>query len=159
MHTYILYSKRPDGSAYLQSMDCQREPQSKHPTGENLGIYTVGVPFLVLFWVPRDAAAAGRADMVMYCLESSRQYPEWEYKDSIMLAAASEQRWHVIDVLNKRGHSWPESGPEQASVAAEGVPLTIQEAMDKFEISQCRCGCNGARYDTSEGGSVSSENV
>ena len=159
MHTYILYSKRPDGSAYLQSMDCQREPQSKHPTGENLGIYTVGVPFLVLFWVPRDAAAAGRADMVMYCLESSRQYPEWEYKDSIMLAAASEQRWHVIDALNKRGHSWPESGPEQASVAAEGVPLTIQEAMDKFEISQCRCGCNGARYDTSEGGGVSSENV
>ena len=55
--------------------------------------------------------------------------------DSIMLAAASEQRWHVIDALNKRGHSWPESGPEQASVAAEGVPLTIEEAMDKFEIS------------------------
>ena len=140
-------------------MDCQREPQSKPPTGENPGILTVGVPFLVLFWVPRDAAAAGHADMGMYCLESSRQYPEWEYKDSIMLAAASEQRWHVIDALNKRGHSWPESGPEQASVAAEEVPLTIQEAMDKFEISQCRCGCNGARYDTSEGGSVSSENV
>ena len=37
------------GSAYLQSMDCQREPQSKHPTGENPGIYTIGVPFLVLF--------------------------------------------------------------------------------------------------------------
>ena len=37
------------GSAYLQSMDCQREPQSKHPTGENPGIYTGGVPFLVLF--------------------------------------------------------------------------------------------------------------
>ena len=142
-------------------MDCQRELQSKHPTGENPGIYTVGVPFLVLFWdrVPRDAAAAGHADMVMYCLESSRQYPEWEYKDSIMFAAASEQRWHVIDALNKRGHSWPESGPEQASVAAEGVPLTIQEAMDKFEISQCRCECTGAGYDTSEGGSVSSENV
>ena len=33
-------------SAYLQSMDCQREPQSKHPTGENPRIYTVGVPFL-----------------------------------------------------------------------------------------------------------------
>ena len=110
------------GSAYLQSMDCQREPQSKHPTGENPGIYIVGVPFLVLFWdrVPRDASAAGHADMVMYCLEcleSSQQYPEWEYKNSIMLAAASEQRWHVIDALNKRSHSWPESGPEQASVA------------------------------------------
>ena len=65
-----------------------------------------------------------------------------------MRAAASEQRWHVIDALNKRGHSWPESGPEQASVTAEGVPLTIQEAMDKFEISQCRCECNGAGYDT-----------
>ena len=37
------------GSAYLQSMDCQRESQSKHPTGENPGIYTVGVPFLFLF--------------------------------------------------------------------------------------------------------------
>ena len=142
-------------------MDCQRESQSKYPTGENPVIYTVGVPFLVLFWdrVPRDAAAAGLADMVMYCLESSRQYPEWEYKDSIMLVAASEQRWHVIDALNKRGHSWPESRPEQASVAAEAVPLTIQEAMDKFRISQCRCECNGAGYDTSEGGSVSSENV
>ena len=138
-------------------MASQRELQSKHPTGENPGIYTVGVPFLVLFWdrVPRDAAAAGHADMAMYCLESSRQYPEWEYKDSIMLAAASEQRWHVIDALNKRGHSWS----EQASVAAEGVPLTIQEAMDKFEISQCRCECTGAGCDTSEGGSVSSENV
>ena len=120
----------------MQSIDCQREPQCKHPTGENPGIYTVGVPFLVLFWdrVPRNAAAAGHADMVMYCLESSRQYPECEYKDSIMFAAASEQRWHVIDALNKRGHSWSESGPEQASVAAEGVPLTIQEATDKFEI-------------------------
>ena len=142
-------------------MDCQRELQSKHATGENPGIYTVGVPFLVLFWdrVPRDAAAAGHADMAMYCLESSRQYPEWEYKDSIMLAAASEQRWHVIDALNKRGHSCPESGLKQASVAAEGVPLTIQEAMDKLEMSQCRCECTGAGYDTSEGGSVSSENV
>ena len=89
--------------------------------------------------MPRDAAAAGHADMVIYWLESSWQYLEWEYKDSIMLAAASEQRWHVIDALNKRGHSWPESGPEQASVAAEGVRLTIQEAMDKFEMSQCRC--------------------
>ena len=38
-----------EGSAYLQSMDCQREPQSKHPTSENPGIYTLGVPFLVLF--------------------------------------------------------------------------------------------------------------
>ena len=76
-----------------------------------------------------------------------------------MLAAASEQRWHVIDALNKKGHSWPESGPEQASVAAEGVPLTIQATMDKFEISQCRCECNSAGYDTSEGGSVSSANV
>ena len=37
------------GSAYLQSMDFQREPQSNHPTGENPRIYTVGVPFLVLF--------------------------------------------------------------------------------------------------------------
>ena len=37
------------GSAYLQSMDCQREPQSKHPTGENPGVYTVDVRFLVLF--------------------------------------------------------------------------------------------------------------
>ena len=147
------------GSAYLQSMDCQREPQSKHPTGKNPGIYTVGVPFLVLVWdrVPRDAAAAGHTDMVMYCLESSRQYPEWEYKDSIMLAAPSEQRWHVIDALNKMGHSWPESGPEQASVADEGVPLTIQEVMDKFEISQCRCECNGAGYDTSERGSGGEE--
>ena len=89
------------GSAYLQSMDCQRESQSKHPTDENPGIYTVGVPFLVLFWdrVPRDTTAAGHADMVMYCLELSRQYPEWEYRDSTMLAAASEQRWHVIDAL------------------------------------------------------------
>ena len=105
-------------------MDCQREPQSKLPTGENPGIYTVGVPFLVLFWdrVPRNAAAAGHADMAMYCLESSRQYREWEYKDSIMLTAAinSEQRWHVIDALNKRGHSWPESGHEQASVPLGG---------------------------------------
>ena len=51
-----------EGSAYLQSMDCQREPQSKHPTGENPGIYNVGVPFLVLYtkyqwysvvWKPR----------------------------------------------------------------------------------------------------------
>ena len=50
--------------------------------------------------MPRDAAAAGHADMVMYCLESSRQYPEWEYRDSIMLAAASEQRWHVIDAFD-----------------------------------------------------------
>ena len=84
-------------------MDCQRESQYKHPTGENPGIYTVGVPFLVHFWhrVPRDAAAAGHADMAMYCLESSRQYPEWEYKDSTMLAAAaSEQRWHVIDAFD-----------------------------------------------------------
>ena len=90
------------GSAYLQSMDCQRESQSKHPTGENPGIYTVGVPFLVLFWdrVPRDTTAAGHADMVMYCLESSRQYPEWEYRDNTMLAAASEQRWHVIDAFD-----------------------------------------------------------
>ena len=31
--------------------------------------------------------------------------------------------------------------------------------MDKFEISQCRCECNCAGYDISEGGSVSSENV
>ena len=31
--------------------------------------------------------------------------------------------------------------------------------MDKFKISQCRCECTGAGYDTSEGGSVSSENV
>ena len=36
------------GSAYLKSMDCQREPQSKPPTGENPGIYTVGVPFYLL---------------------------------------------------------------------------------------------------------------
>ena len=28
--------------------------------------------------------------------------------------------------------------------------------MDKFEISQCRCECNGAGYDISEGGSLSS---
>ena len=103
-------------------MDCQREPPSKHPTGENPGIYTVGVLFLVLFWdrVPRDAAAAGYADMVMYCLESSWQYPEWEYKDSIMLAAASKQRWHVIDALNKRGHSWPESGPNKRQLPLRG---------------------------------------
>ena len=103
-------------------MGCQREPQSKHPTGENPGIYTVGVLFLVLFWdrVARDAAPAGHADMVMYCLESSRQYPEWEYKDSIMLAAASEQRWHVIDALNKRGHSGPESGPNKRQLPLRG---------------------------------------
>ena len=50
--------------------------------------------------MPRDAAAAGQADMVMYCLESLRQYPEWEYKDSTMLAAANEQRWHVIDAFD-----------------------------------------------------------
>ena len=31
--------------------------------------------------------------------------------------------------------------------------------MDKFEISQCRCECNGAGYDTSGGSSVPSENV
>ena len=90
------------GSAYLRSMDCQRESQSKHPTGENPGIYTVGVPFLIPFWdrVLMDAAASGHADMVMYCLESSRQYPEWEYKHSTMLAAASEQRWHVSDAFD-----------------------------------------------------------
>ena len=90
------------GSAYLQSMDCQRESQSKHPTGENPGIYTVGVPFLFFLGdrVPRDTTAAGHADMVMYCLESSRQYPEWEYRDSTMLAAASEQRWYVIDAFD-----------------------------------------------------------
>ena len=75
-------------------MDCQREPHSKHPTGENPGIYCSRRPFLVLFCdrVPRDATAAGYTDMVMYCLESSRQFPEWEYKDSVMLAADSEQR-------------------------------------------------------------------
>ena len=50
--------------------------------------------------MPRDTAAAEHADMVMYCLESSRQYLEWEYKDSTMLAAASEQRWHVIDAFD-----------------------------------------------------------
>ena len=70
--------------------------------------------------MPRDAAAAGHADMVMYCLESSRQYPEWEYKDSIMLVAACEQRWHVIDALNKRGHSWPESGPNKRQLPLRG---------------------------------------
>ena len=107
---------------YLQSMDCQREPQSKHPTGESAGIYTVGVLFLVLFWdrVPRSAAAAGHADMVVYCLEPSRQYPEWEYEDSIMLAAASEQRGHVIDAFNRRGHSWPESGPNKRQLPLRG---------------------------------------
>ena len=36
------------GSAYLQSMDYQREPQSKHPTGENPGIYTVDPSTVVL---------------------------------------------------------------------------------------------------------------
>ena len=124
----------PRGAPICSPWTVRENHSPNIPTGENPGIYTVDVPFLALFWdrVPRDAAAAGHADMVMYCLESSRQYPEWEYKDSIMLAAASEQRWHVIDALNKGGLSWPESGPEQASVAAEGVPLTIQEAMDKF---------------------------
>ena len=46
------YYRTRVGSAYLQSMDCQREPQSKHPTGENPGIYIAGVPFLVLFKKP-----------------------------------------------------------------------------------------------------------
>ena len=44
--------------------------------------------------VPRDAAAAGHVDMVMFCLDEG--YEGWEYTDSIMQAAESERRWNVV---------------------------------------------------------------
>ena len=68
--------------------------------------------------VPRDAAAAGHVDMVMFCLDEG--YEGWEYTDSIMQAAESERRWNVVVALEKRGHSSTVRVREEAPVAPEG---------------------------------------
>ena len=68
--------------------------------------------------VPRDAAAAGHVDMVMFCLDEG--YEGWEYTDNIMQAAESERRWNAVVALEKRGHSSTVRVREEAPVAPEG---------------------------------------
>lgn len=96
--------------------------------------------------VLRDAAAAGHAEMVTYCLDSEDTW--MEYTETIMQAAASEGRSNVIVMLEERGHPCTASLREQAALAAadKSVVQNLTPLMDKFEQAPCPCGWDGMAY-------------